>query len=77
MTLDPLRDKVTACQVEMREAPSKRCLRRAKKGYKRARKLYRTAVKKARQDYLEHLLGKVNPFNPYELFKMATRLQQG
>ena len=39
MTLDPLRDKVTTCRVEMREASSARCLRQAKKGYKRARNL--------------------------------------
>ena len=77
MTLDPLRNTVTTCRVGMREASSARCLRQAKKGYKRARKLYRTAVKEARQNYLEYLLGRVNPFNTSEIFKMATRLQQG
>ncbi len=76
-TLDPLRDKVTTCRLEMREALSKRCLRRTKKSYKKARRLYRAAVKKARQGFLEHLLGKVNPFNTFELFKLAARLQQG
>ncbi|MEC7280596.1 MAG: reverse transcriptase domain-containing protein, partial [Verrucomicrobiota bacterium] len=34
-------------------------------------------MKAARQGFLGHLLEKVNPFNTFELFKLATRLQQG
>ena len=76
-TLDPLRDKVTACRLEMREALSKRCPRQTRKSHKKARRVYRAAVKAARQGFLGHLLEKVNPFNTFELFKLATRLQQG
>ena len=32
---------------------------------------------KARQDYLEHLLGNMNPFNNYGLFKVAKQVQRG